>query len=127
MSDGIVVFQNGLITFSNHAFKQILQNIVFQDDVEVDIYDYKIFSIYRQNDSVYSSKNKKNKNKKIYKNKLQNNEKYSLTDILSFPEEFLNDKIFKIVYDVDRSDTNNSNSLHYVILKVSKIKSTKDE
>ena len=35
-----------------------------------------------------------------------NNNKYSLTDILNFPEGFLTDKIFKIVYD--SKDMNNS-------------------
>ena len=32
-------------------------------------------------------------------NSNQCDEKYSLTDILDFPEEFLKDKIFKIVYN----------------------------
>ena len=45
--------------------------------------------------------------------------KYSLADILSFPEKFLKDKIFKIEYNTDLS-----NSIHYVMLKVSKIKNS---
>ena len=49
MSEGIVVFQKGLITFSNNSFKQIIKNIIFDDeDVEIDLYDYKLFSTYNQ-------------------------------------------------------------------------------
>ena len=48
--------------------------------------------------------------------------RYSLTDIFSFPEGFLSDKIFKIEYANDSDSFENSSSLHYVMLKVSKIK-----
>ena len=125
MSEGIVVFQKGLITFSNNAFKKIIQNIKFQDDeVEVDIFDYKLFKIYDK-DEVSNDKSK-NKNNKSHKpnelNKLA--QTYSLNDILSYPEEFLKETIFKIIYDVNSDNSFNSISLHYVMLKVSKIKSS---
>ena len=50
MNEGIVVFKNGIITFSNNAFKLIIKQINFQDygEDEVDIFEYKLFSIYRQ-------------------------------------------------------------------------------
>ena len=72
MSEGIVVFQIGLITFSNNSFKSIIQNINFQNDdeeAEVDIYNYKIFSIYKQNENFDLKLNKKKKknSKKIEK------------------------------------------------------------
>lgn len=63
MGEGIVVFQKGIITFSNNAFKKIIQNINFDDDeVEVDLYEYKLFSLYRQDDLDESPRSKKNKN-----------------------------------------------------------------
>lgn len=48
MSEGIVVFQKGLITFSNNSFRKIIKNITFDDvEVEIDLYDYKLFSVYK--------------------------------------------------------------------------------
>ena len=77
----------GIITFSNNSFKSIIQNINFQNDdeeAEVDIYNYKFFSIYKQNENFDQKLNKK-KNKNYKKQKKQNNnERFSLTDILSF-------------------------------------------
>ena len=80
----------GIITFSNNSFKSIIQNINFQNDdeeAEVDIYNYKLFSIYKQNENFDQKLNKK-KNKNYKKQKKQkkqnNNERLSLTDILSF-------------------------------------------
>ena len=65
MNEGIVVFQNGLITFSNNAFKSIIKQINFSnlkiDEDEVDIFEYKLFSIYRQEDIVEMSSRKKKK------------------------------------------------------------------
>ena len=90
----------GIITFSNNSFKSIIQNINFQNDdeeAEVDIYNYKIFSIYKPNENFDLKLNKK---KKKNSKKQNNNERFSLIDILSFPEEFLNEKIFKIEYDI---------------------------
>ena len=73
MNEGIVVFQNGLITFSNNAFKSIIKQINFQnydiDEDEVDIFEYKLFSIYRQGDIVEMSAGKKRKQKKQKKKK----------------------------------------------------------
>ena len=117
MNEGIVVFQNGLITFSNNAFKSIIKQINFQnldiDEDEVDIFEYKLFSIYRQDEILEMPTEKKKKNKQKLKKKkkcnkkkvssnnidLQKNKRYSLNDIFDFPEGFLNDKIFKIIYD----------------------------
>ena len=65
MNEGIVVFQNGLITFSNNAFKSIIKQINFSNlennEDEVDIFEYKLFSIYRQEDIVEMSSRKKKK------------------------------------------------------------------
>ena len=72
MNEGIVVFQNGLITFSNNAFKSIIKQINFQnndiDEDEVDIFEYKLFSIYRQ-EEILENPAKKNKNQKQKKKK----------------------------------------------------------
>ena len=65
MSEGIVVFQKELITFSNNAFKKIILNIQFKDnDTEVDIFDYKLFSIYREDDNPDLLSQNKNKGDK---------------------------------------------------------------
>ena len=67
MSEGILVFQNKIITFSNNAFKKIIQNINFQDDeVEIDIFDYKLFKIYNKDEvNNVKGKNKINKSHKL--------------------------------------------------------------
>ena len=103
MNEGIVVFQNGLITFSNNAFKSIIKQINFQDidEYEVDIYEYGLFSIYRQEEILEMPLKKKGKKKKTRSRNpdLRKNKRYSLNDIFDFPEGFLNDKIFQIIYD----------------------------
>ena len=45
---------------------------------------------------------------------------------MNFPEGFLTDKIFKIIYDANSNDKNieDNHDLHYVMLKVSKINSS---
>ena len=81
----------------------------------IDIFDYKLFRRIKDDEiASLSLRKKKNKNRK----KQENKQAHSLNDILSYPLGFLNDKIFKIVYD---TDPNNSNSIHFVKLKVSKI------
>lgn len=65
MSEGIIMFHKGLITFSNDAFKQIIKNIQFEDnEAEVDIFDYKLFSIYNQDEDQLRKKKPK-KGKKV--------------------------------------------------------------
>ena len=65
MNEGIVGYQYGLITFSNYAFKSIIKQINFSNlennEDEVDIFEYKLFSIYRQEDIVEMSSRKKKK------------------------------------------------------------------
>ena len=51
------------------------------------------------------------------------NEKYSLTDILNSPEGFFKDKIFKIIYDT--GSNSNIHTIHYVMLKFSKINTSR--
>ena len=82
---------------------------------EIDIYEYKFFAVHRQDDKVtLSRKKKKGKKKSRRLNSNINIEKYNLNDILGFPEEFLNDKIFRIIYDDDSEALNNTNKLNYV-------------
>ena len=64
MSEGIIVFSDEIITFSNIAFKNIVKNIKSYDDKEVDIFDHKLFSIYKSGDSVDLPQKKKNRKKK---------------------------------------------------------------
>ena len=60
MSEGIVVLLKDNITFSNNAFKKIIQNIQFDDnEEEIDIFDYKLFSVYRQDDLVDNHRKKR--------------------------------------------------------------------
>ena len=57
--------------------------------------------MHRQDDAVNLSRKKKGKKKSRRINSNLNVEKYNLNDILGFSDEFLKDKIFRIVYDVD--------------------------
>ena len=82
---------------------------------EIDIFDYKLFRIFKEDEIANLSsrkKKKKNKNRK----KQEDRQAYSLNEILNYPLGFFNDKNFEIVYD---TDPNNSSSIHYVNLKVS--------
>ena len=65
MSEGIVVLQKGVTTFSNNAFKQIIQSIKFEDnEEEIDIFKIKLFSIYREKENLDIQQKKKKKNKR---------------------------------------------------------------
>ena len=95
MEEGIVVFKDEIINFSNNAFREII-NSFDDDEIGLDLIKYKLFKIYRENKSEGMRINVRRRETKSKFN--ISKELYSIQDILREDAEFLEDKIFEIMY-----------------------------
>jgi hypothetical protein len=51
MEEGLVVFKNDAVSFSNNTFQRIIGNVYFGDGPDsIKMKDYKLFKLYRGDD-----------------------------------------------------------------------------